>query len=136
MRTKLKNINGLRKEFIGIFARFGSKTNFKGYPETTVLLQDVKCTGDSKINCDHLWFMLTKEFERVKLQEGDVVKFQARVKEYVKGYRGYREDVEYEHPVEQDYKLSYPTQVRLIRRDNGEKLRGKKNGKNNRLHIL
>jgi len=119
MRENLKKIDGLRKEFTGTFIRFGKKTNFKGYPETTILLQDVKCTTDKKISCDHLWFNLTKEFNKIGLQEGDIVKFHARVKEYIKGYKGHKyDDEEYmnEHPIQSDYKLSHPSKVILIKR--------------------
>ena len=119
MRENLKKIDGLRKEFTGEFVRFGSKTNFKGYPETTILIQDVKSTADKKINCDHLWFNLTKEFQKIQLQEGDIVRFQARVRKYLKGYKGHRyddEDYLSEHPIDTDYKLSHPTKVMLIKR--------------------
>lgn len=123
MREQLKKINGLRKEFIGRFVRFGQKTNFKGYPEPTILIENVKCTGDENICCDHLWFNLTKQFESIKLQEGDIIRFNARCKEYVKGYKGHRyDDEEYlnEHPIENDYKLSHPTKVMLLKRIKGE----------------
>ena len=126
MRENLKKIDGLRKEFTGTFVRFGKKTNF-GYPKTTVLLENVSCTADKRINCDHLWFNLTKEFEKIGLQEGDVIRFQARVKEYLKGYKGHRyDDEEYlnEHPIEADYKLSHPTKVMLIKRNQSEKQEG------------
>lgn len=118
MRENLKNLEGLRKEFKGTFVRFGTKTNFKGYPEKTVLLEDVNCTIDKKISSDHLWFNLTKGFAKIDLKEGDIVTFQARVKEYWKGYKGRRYDEEYlnEHPIEQDYKLSHPTKIKLIKR--------------------
>lgn len=114
MREKLQKIDGLRKEFRGNFVRYGTKTNFKGYPEKTVLLQDVECTVES-IHCDHLWFNLTKEFAKLDLKEGDIVSFQARVKEYYKGYKGYREEAQWERPIEKDYKLSYPTKIKLLK---------------------
>ncbi|MEK6882361.1 MAG: hypothetical protein AABY22_22265, partial [Nanoarchaeota archaeon] len=79
MREALKHIDGLRKEFIGTFERFGTKTNFKGYPETTILLTDVINPINKKIFTEHIWFNMTKEFERIGLQEGDVISFHARV---------------------------------------------------------
>ena len=112
MREELQNINGIRKEFKGTFVKFGQKTNFKGYIEKTILMQDVECTLDKRIHCDHLWFNLTKGFD-IGLQEGDIIIFQARVKEYYKGYKGYREDIELK-PIEKDYKLSHPTKIKLI----------------------
>jgi len=119
MRQELKLIDGLRKQFTGTFVRYGKKTGFKGYPLTTILLSNVVCTASSKINCDHLWFNLTKEFDNIKLVEGDTVMFDARVKEYTKGYKGHRyDDDDYmnEHPIESDYKLSHPTKIKLIKR--------------------
>jgi len=116
VRDNLKKIDGLRKEFTGVFVRFGKKTNFKGYPETTILLQDVKCKSNSKIETDHLWFNLTKEFDKIGLQEGDLVEFHARVKEYAKGYRANRYEEDCESSLSVDYKLSHPTKVKLIKR--------------------
>lgn len=119
MRDQFQKINGFRKKFEGIFARYGKKTNFKGYPETTILLQDVKCVSAPEIKCDHCWFNLTSEFAKLNLREGDIISFDARVKEYQKGYKGRRYDDDYddelnEHPISTDYKLSYPTKVKLM----------------------
>lgn len=114
MRDRLQRIEGQRKEFKAVFVRFGVKTNFKGYAEKTVLLHNVVCTTNRDIACDHLWFNYTKEFQKLELSEGMVLKFQARVKEYTKGYRGYREDDGFEHPVEIDYRLSHPTKIRVV----------------------
>ena len=119
MREKLKENNGLRKEFVGTFVRFGSKTNYKGYPETTILLANIQLSNSKKIFTEHLWFMMTKEFDKIGLKEGDLISFQARTKEYWKGYKGHRyDDEEYlnEHPIEKDYKLSHPTKVQLLKR--------------------
>jgi hypothetical protein len=111
MRKGLEKINGDRTKFVGIFERYGAKTNFKGYPEKTILLKNVK--QGSKCVTDHIWFSLTKGFEELgELKEGDVVEFHARVKEYYKGYAGYKEEVQWEKPIEQDYKLSHPTKIR------------------------
>ena len=99
----------------------GEKTNFKGYLEKTILLSNVHFANQKSILTDHLWFNLTKEFAKIDLKEGDIVSFHARVKEYLKGYKGHRyDDEEYmnEHPIEKDYKLSHPTKVKLIKRVN------------------
>lgn len=116
MREKLQRINGKRKTFSGIFERFGTKTNFKGFPERTILLKDIKCATNEEISADHAWFNFTKEFSRLDLQEGDKIQFDARVKEYEKGYKGYDEDRQLERPIEKDYKLSHPTRIGLVRR--------------------
>jgi len=111
MREKLAHINGKRFTFEGIFERFGIKSSF-GHPKHTLLLRDVK-DNSGKVVTDHLWFNVGKRFDSLKLQAGDIVRFDARVKPYVKGYRGYRDDV-YDKPVETDYRLSNPTNLRKV----------------------
>ena len=47
-----------------------------------------------------------------ELKEGDNIQFDARVKEYVKGYFGYKEEIQMERPLEEDYKLNFPTKIK------------------------
>ena len=117
MRTELKKINGDRRTFTGTFVRLGTKSSY-GYVKQTLLLADVKDSSGNVVT-DHLWFNLTKGFESLNLVPGDIVQFDARVKPYMKGYRGWRdEDDDYEYkPVSVDYKLSNPSKVKRI--DNG-----------------
>src|SRR5262245_49813246 len=110
MRKDLQKVEGVRAKFTGTFARFGVKNGYKG-PLRTVLLTNI-VDADEHVVADHLWFNLTKGFEQLDLHEGDRVEFVARVREYQKGYFGYREDVY--KPVETDYKLSHPTKVRKL----------------------
>jgi len=42
-----------------------------------------------------------------------MIQFDARVKSYIKGYRGYRDDI-YDKPLSIDYKLSHPTKIKKI----------------------
>ena len=112
MRKQLKEIGAKNRNiFYGTFERTGYKNGYKG-PIQTVLLLNIK---DEKNNvvCDHLWFNMTKGFEKLKLIKGDEIKFNARVQSYEKGYKGYRDDV-WDHPIEKDYKLSYPTKIEKI----------------------
>lgn len=109
MRKELRDINNARDTFIATYVRNGVKSGWKSVEQPTVLLIDVVRKSDGKYMTDHLWFNLTKSFEEANLKEGDKVQFDARVKEYTKGYRGRREDVYC--PIEYDYKLSYPTKV-------------------------
>jgi hypothetical protein len=115
LRKALKQIDGCRRTFSGTVSRTATKTSF-GYTKKTLLLVDLK---DSKgvVITDHLWFNLTKGFERLGLVVGDIVQFDARVKEYVKGYQGHRWDVD--KPVEIDYKLSHPTKIERKPKING-----------------
>ena|SRR5260221_306088 len=118
MREALQAQEGIRATFRGTVARFGTKPAYRGYPIPTVMLKDVM---DKKgtIVTDHLWMVQGKQIKALNLQEGDVVEFDARVTEYTKGYKGYREDV-YDAPIEVDYRLSNPTKVRKIMVEAGD----------------
>jgi len=119
VRENLKKINGKRKTFTGVFERFGTKNNnFAGYQQKTVLLKNIKSRSGKEFFAEHVWFNYTKEFAKLNLKEGDKVMFDARVREYIKGYRGHREEVQWEKPIEKDYKLSHPTKIKLIGRNN------------------
>jgi len=111
MRHALKQLAGKRRRFTGIFVRWGTKHGWKGREMPTVLLKDIR-DALGNIVCDHLWFNLTKEFDNLTLKEGMRVAFDARAKSYLKGYKGYREDVD--KPVEMDFKLSHPTKVQVV----------------------
>lgn len=113
MRHKLAQKDGERMTFTGVFVRFGTKKGYRG-SEKTVLLQGIKFE-DGTPATNHLWFNLTKGFEALDLQAGDVVQFDARVTEYIKGYFGRREILECIPPEPQlDYKLSRPTRMSKI----------------------
>ena len=115
MRTALKMIGGeQRYSFYGTFARYGVKNGYKG-PQKTVLLVDIK-NENKEIVTTHLWFNLTKGFKKLEMQQGDVVTFKGRIKPYIKGYRGRREDVF--APIEMDYQIQYPTQIKIVKRRN------------------
>ena len=100
-----------RHTFTGTFERFGVKNGYMGCPEDTVLLVDV-CDEGGSIVAEHLWFNCTKGFDDLDLKQGDIVKFNARVASYRKGYFGRRRDVYV--PFSVDYKLSYPTKIKKI----------------------
>ncbi len=109
MRKELKNIEGLRSRFTATFVRYGSKKAFKGPPIKTLLFCNVR-DKYGKDYCDHIWFTTNKQFEALNLKEGDGVSFDARVKQYTKGYKGNRED--YDLPaISKDYKLSHPNNI-------------------------
>jgi len=74
----------------------------------TVLLVDIR-DSNGKLICDHLWFNMTKGFEVLgTMREGDVIQFEARVKEYKKGYVNRRAGIDQSRS---DYKLSHPTKI-------------------------
>ena len=114
MRKDLAKIEGQRKKFRAIFSRLGKKTNYKGYPEPTILLTTIIDSETDKKIADHLWFGLTKGFEEAGVKEGAegaTIEFEARIKEYKKGYINARYKINRQ---KLDYKLSHPTRVRVI----------------------
>jgi hypothetical protein len=112
MREKLGKYLGKRRTFQGVFKRFGSKAGYKG-PVKTVLVVNLIDFVTKEILTNHLWFTCGKRFDKLDLQEGELVQFDARVTEYLKGYQGRNEFGE-EGFQELDYRLSFPTRVRKL----------------------
>ncbi|MCK4848272.1 MAG: hypothetical protein KAT16_04545 [Candidatus Heimdallarchaeota archaeon] len=104
-----------RMTFSGVFTRYGTKSNWHGYPEKTILLKQIKNENDEVLT-DHIWFSLTKGFQKLgELHEGDRIQFDARIKQYLKGYVNHKKCIDLRII---DYKLSHPTKVkRVIERD-------------------
>ncbi|HEX9512155.1 MAG TPA: hypothetical protein VF939_16805 [Puia sp.] len=111
MRKELKKIEEQRESFIGVFSKYGLKTNYRGPSTETVLLVQIRDHNGAFI-CDHLWFNLTKGFENLgQLAEGDRIRFEARVKKYKKGYVNRRAGID---ESKFDYKLSHPTKIKKV----------------------
>lgn len=108
MRRTLQTQDGKRKKFQGVFARFGKKTNFHGYAEDTILLQNILDVETNKIVADHVWFTRTKNFQKLSLAPGVHIEFEARIKKYTKGYVNSRYKIDRR---ENDYKLSHPSKI-------------------------
>lgn len=98
MRERLKELCGVRARFRGTFQKFGQRTSH-GYVKPMALLVDLTDARGNEM-CDHLWLNLTPTVERLDLQPGDRIEFDARVARYVKGYHDDRRV---------DYKLNNPT---------------------------
>jgi len=111
MREELAKIHGCRRLFEGVFERFGTKSGYKG-PLKTLCLLNVRDVVAKKVVTDHLWFTVGKRLAGLGLQKGDIVRFEARVTMYEKGYRGRHgeDDVDCK-PLEYDYRLSFPTKM-------------------------
>jgi hypothetical protein len=108
LREELKNIDGIRTKFTAVFVRYGTKPAYKGPPIKTLLFENVRSQLDQQVT-DHIWFTTNKQFEKYAFDAGDLISFEARVKPYLKGYRGSRGDVD-SYP-SKDYKLSHPTNI-------------------------
>jgi hypothetical protein len=113
MRKKLAEEVGIRKKFKGVFARYGKKVNYKGYSEETVLVEQIVDAETNQVMCDHIWFSLTKSFEKLNLTSGDVLQFDARIKEYKKGYKNNAYKI---NNTTKDFKLSHPTNISLVKK--------------------
>jgi hypothetical protein len=111
MRKKLAAINEERKRFTGIFVRFGKKSGWKGRSEDTLMLRDICDATTQQRVTDHLWFNVTKEFDALNLKPGQSVEFDARSKQYTKGYVNKLGSVDNR---KYDYKLSHPTKVAKV----------------------
>lgn len=111
MRKVLAREEGQRKKFKGVFTRFGKKVNYKGYSEMTVLLSSIIDVETNTTVADHVWFSYTTGFEKAGLVAGASVEFEARVKEYSKGYVNKKIGV---NNRKKDYKLSHPTKIKKV----------------------
>lgn len=112
IRKRLAAENGQRKKFRATFSRLGKKVNFKGYSEETILLVNILDFETNSVVADHVWFSYTKGFEKIKLDEGVIVEFEARIKEYAKGYVNKKIGI---NNRKIDFKLSNPTKINLVK---------------------
>ena len=111
MRKELQNKANERLTFCATVGRFGTKSNYHGYPVDTILFKDVTFAETGEKATHHIWFTVGKRIEDLELKEGDKIQFDARIKNYTKGYVNYREYID-ERKI--DYKLSNPTKIKLL----------------------
>jgi hypothetical protein len=111
MRRNLAKEEGARKRFTAVFSRTGKKINFNGFSEDTLLLTDVRDAETNSRVTDHIWFAYSKVFDKLNLQPGMKIAFDARIKQYKKGYKNRKLGIS-DHAV--DYKLSHPTKVVIL----------------------
>ncbi|HMV08668.1 MAG TPA: hypothetical protein PK325_05475 [Cyclobacteriaceae bacterium] len=110
MRSGLKPDAGQRKTFKAIFVRLGKKSGFRGRSEETILLKNVTDAGTGKVLTDHAWLNLTESFLAAGIREGMAIEFEARIKEYTKGYINKRYNIDQQ---KKDFRLSHPTKFRV-----------------------
>jgi hypothetical protein len=109
MRKELAAEAGKRKKFKAVFEKMGKKVNYKGYSEETILLKNIIDCDTNKVVADHVWFSYTQGFIKASIQPKDVIEFEARIKEYRKGY--VNRDYKINNTVT-DFKLSNPTKIK------------------------
>lgn len=109
-RVGLKKDLGIRKKFKGTFVRTGRKAGFNGYSQETLLFKNIIDLESGTLVADHAWFNFTKGCEDAEIKEGIMVEFEARIKEYKKGYVNSKFKI---NKQKTDYKLSHPTKIRI-----------------------
>lgn len=109
MRKELKKLDGQRLMFSAVVKGFGVR-HFKDKEIPTILFQQVCKQPENKMVTDHLWFTQGKCWSDMTI--GQKVEFEARVKQYEKGYKGKREVVD--AMIQTDYKLERPTKIKLL----------------------
>jgi len=112
MRKELASQEGQRKKFTATFDRLGKKVGYQGYAEETILLKNITDETGKRM-ADHLWFRYTQGFVKLKLLPGDHIEFEARVKEYRKGYVNKALNI---NNKTSDYKLSHPTKINVVKK--------------------
>ena len=111
MRKELGASENERESFTATFIRFGTKHQHKGTTGTTLLFQQIK-NSKGILVADHVWFTMTNAFEQCRLQPGDRIAFDARVRSYSKGYKGLPKEIR--KPAQYDFKLSHPTKIKIL----------------------
>lgn len=105
MRQELKKIDKTRMSFTATVSRYGTKKNYHGFLDPTICLSNVTDINGN-ILTNHIWFSVGKTIEKLKLIENEVIKFDARVSGYVKGY--------YKDGYSSDYKLNNISKIERI----------------------
>ena len=108
----------IRGRFEGIFSRVGRKRGkWKGLTILLLNMHKVDKT-EHQFLTDHAWLNLTDGFKGLgNMDEGDVIRFDARVRKYRKG--SIRRGI----PVKYDFKFFYPTKVEMFEKSsNNEKM--------------
>ncbi|MBD2124804.1 hypothetical protein NDI39_31160 [Microcoleus sp. ZQ-A2] len=108
MRKDLSKLATVRTRFRAKVSRFGTKQTLRDTQDTVCLI-DVIHIDTGEIITDHLWLNVGRSLWKLSLQIGDVIEFDARVNQYVKGYFGHRNETRQIPTL--DYGLQRPTKI-------------------------
>lgn len=86
MRTSLQLFLGCKRPFTATVGKFGLRHQFCSGDEPTMLLKNLvlHAHGGAEIPIDHVWVSVGKKIARHNPRRGDVLRFDARVREYYK----------------------------------------------------
>jgi len=115
-RRNLEKLKNETHTFIGRYVREGRKRNVIGTIESTILLRDIKLSGCEDILSDHIWINKHPKFEKINLQENDLIEISAQVVPYEKIARRYEGMClgTKDSKTIIDYRLAYPTRVKNL----------------------
>ena len=82
--------------------------------DVTFLLEDLRFASAGSVAADHVWCRDGRWSSR--LRPGDLIRFEARVMRYLKGYRGDDPVRRPESPALVDYRLEQPLRVVVLGR--------------------
>lgn len=110
MREELKRLGGgIRHTFTAKISKFSFKSGFRNrLPLKTMLLTKITCEG--KVVANHIWMTCGRRVYSILPQVNQWIQFDARVTKY---FKGYKKNI---YGGEEDYRLSYPTKVVLIKK--------------------
>ncbi|GAB6283978.1 MAG: hypothetical protein STSR0009_01770 [Methanoregula sp.] len=120
MRTGLQSLEGKKGTFIATFCRRDSFPTTQGWMRK-VLLKHIQ---DGKHNpvTDHVSVTDRNSLELMGfLKDGDLIAFSARIRKYLRGYKGEDIDLRLKHPLSVDYMLCEVQDVRKLNLDLPEK---------------
>lgn len=112
MKKRLQRLNGQRLTFTATVGRFSFFDTTWGR-RPTLVLENLRDTGGTLL-ADHVWMKMGAWC--TSFREGDRVRFDARVAQYTKGYKGRRAEETGEAWHQVDYKLTHPSKVKITRR--------------------
>jgi len=113
MRTELQPFEGQKSLFVATFEKYGiwRSNNIVG---RSILLRNLK-TVRGRLLADHIWIKYIAGFDALgEFVRGDVVRFTAGVRPYVKGYFGQRIEIRLARKPGLDYRLTFPRTVERI----------------------
>ncbi len=114
MEVRMSKINSKKpKQFTAYFGGHGVKNGFMKHLEPVILLVNLRDQSNNMI-APYAWINRTSSFEKLNLQLGDQVSFDATAKAAHEVFGQYPHYIEVPHIL--DYKLNRPMNIEVISR--------------------